>query len=235
MIVKFKNKGNDLYIRASDLRKVSGVGQKTIEKIKEELDLKTDFDLPNKKYDVVYADPPWQYGSKMQQDADRDMKNLDEYYDQLSYLELASMNVGEIANDDSWLFLWVTNSHMDEGVNLMKWWGFEYCTVGFNWIKTYENGSRCVNPSPNTLPSWELCLIGKRGSPPKDQNNVQGYVEAERTEHSKKPNEVRKRIESLVGNDNDMIELFAREKVDRWDVWGNEVNKPEEGSGSDGD
>ena len=53
-------------------------------------------------------------------------------------------------------------------------------------------------------------------------NNIQGLVIEERTKHSKKPIEVKKRIEQLFGNI-PKIELFAREKSYGWDVWGNEV------------
>jgi N6-adenosine-specific RNA methylase IME4 len=56
----------------------------------------------------------------------------------------------------------------------------------------------------------------------KQVNNIYQKVEAERTKHSKKPQEVRNRIELLFG-DLPRIELFARQTSPGWDVWGNEV------------
>ena len=72
----------------------------------------------------------------------------------------------------------------------------------------------------------ELCLLGVKGNPNSWRINksIKQLVKAERTKHSKKPDEVRKRIVELLGTDKKRIELFAREKVDGWDTWGNECN-----------
>ena len=67
-----------------------------------------------------------------------------------------------------------------------------------------------------------MCLLGRKGKPQRICKNIKQLVEAERTTHSKKPEEVRKRIVELMG-DVYRIELFAREKTDGWDTWGNEV------------
>ena len=45
---------------------------------------------------------------------------------------------------------------------------------------------------------------------------------SKRQEHSRKPDEIRKRIIELCG-DIPRIELFARQRVEGWDCWGNEV------------
>ena len=68
----------------------------------------------------------------------------------------------------------------------------------------------------------ELVLLGRKGHPKRIKNNVVQTVFDIRTSHSKKPNEVRMRIVNLMG-DLPRIELFAREKTDGWDVFGNEV------------
>ena len=75
-----------------------------------------------------------------------------------------------------------------------------------------------------TMKGSEICLLATKG---KIHNKIQSHkvrqlVEAERMEHSVKPQEVRNRIVELIG-DLPRIELFARQKTEGWDVWGNEV------------
>jgi len=181
--------------------------------------------VSKKKYNVIYADPPWRFGSKAYQDSNRKMLVLDEtQYNTLSIDDLKMLNIKNIANKDCICFMWVTDSHLKEGIEVLESWGFKYKTIGFNWIKKYKSGSFCVNFAPWTLKSWEVCLIGTKGTMGKYKvvNNIQGLVIEERTKHSKKPIEVKKRIEQLFGNI-PKIELFAREKSYGWDVWGNEV------------
>lgn len=69
----------------------------------------------------------------------------------------------------------------------------------------------------------ELCLLGTKGKPKRKVTNIKQILEAIRTEHSKKPSEVRNLIVDLMGNDCSRIELFARKKTEGWDVWGDEV------------
>lgn len=143
----------------------------------------------------------------------------------MSIRELKQLPVEKIAKENSACFLWVTDSHIKEGIKVLESWGFEYKTVAFNWIKYYNTGNLCINVAPWTLKSWELCLLGTKGkmSKYKTSDKIRGLIEATRTKHSKKPNEVRKRINDLFANKN-KIELFAREKTEGWDVWGNEIN-----------
>jgi site-specific DNA-methyltransferase (adenine-specific) len=57
----------------------------------------------------------------------------------------------------------------------------------------------------------------------KARDDIKGLVADIRDQHSKKPEEVRRRI-VLMCKDLPKIELFARHKTEGWDVWGNEVN-----------
>lgn len=104
----------------------------------------------------------------------------------------------------------------------MKAWGFKYITVAFCWSKHTVNKKKVSNLGRWTMGNVEICLLGRRGKPQRISKNIKQLVEAERTIHSKKPDEVRKRIVELMG-DIPRIELFAREKTKGWDVWGNEV------------
>ena len=177
-----------------------------------------------KKYQIIYADPPWQYGSKYYQDSGRDFKNIHDHYQTMTIEEIKNLDIKNITNRDCACFLWVTDSHLKEGIEILECWGFKYKTVAFNWIKKTPKGETYVNFAPWTLKSSEICLLGIKGNMGqyKKSRNVRQLVEAIRTAHSQKPEEVRKRIEELFGNIN-RLELFAREKTANWDIWGNEI------------
>tara|TARA_R100001530_G_scaffold64920_2_gene46550 strand:+ start:98 stop:790 length:693 start_codon:yes stop_codon:yes gene_type:complete len=188
-------------------------------------------DLPSKKYDIIYADPPWDYGGKMQ--FDKSSKGIDEIdlnknifissasfkYPTLKTNDLMKIPIYEISEDDSLLFMWVTNPHLSQGIELGKAWGFEYRTVAFVWDKMVHN------PGQYTMSYCELCLVFKRGKIPKPRGarNIKQLVRVPRGEHSEKPIEIQKGVEKMFPTQK-RIELFARHKPKNWDVWGLDVN-----------
>lgn len=184
------------------------------------------FNFPDKKYNIIYADPPWNYGSKsaVNNTTGSQIKPLSNHYNTMKLRELEELPIKSITQKDAVCFMWVTDSHLDEALQIFKAWGFKYKTIAFNWIKTTSKGNYCKNVAPWTMKSSEICLLGVKGtmSKYKKANNIESLVIAQRTKHSKKPHEVRKRIDLLFG-DLPKIELFAREKTEGWDVWGNEV------------
>jgi len=189
-------------------------------------------DLPEEKYDIIYCDPPWDYGGKMQFDKSgkKDFnvnweKNIfisaaNFKYPTLKTNEMKKIPIYEIAKDDCLLFMWVTNPHLVQGIELAKAWGFEYRTVAFVWDKMNHN------PGQYTLSYCELCLVFKRGRIPKPRGarNIKQLVRVPRGEHSEKPIEVLKAIELMFPTQK-KIELFARHKPDNWDVWGLDVRE----------
>jgi N6-adenosine-specific RNA methylase IME4 len=68
----------------------------------------------------------------------------------------------------------------------------------------------------------EICLLATKGKPRRRASNIHQVIISHVEEHSKKPEEARRRIEVLTG-DVPKIELFARRYSPGWDVWGNEV------------
>lgn len=147
--------------------------------------------------------------------------------------DIKSLPIHNISDDNCILFLWVTFPLLQEGLDTIKSWGFTYKTIGFNWIKKNKKN---IETNFWGMGNWtrsnsELCLLGIKGKPKRISAKVHSIVETFETEtiespiekHSKKPDIVRYRIEELCG-DIPRIELFAREKVSGWDVWGNEVN-----------
>ena len=186
-----------------------------------------------KKYQIIYADPPWQYGSKElygdkingYKDGQRKrFAKLERIYPTMNLQQIKDLPVKEITADNCACFMWSTDSHLKESIEVMESWGFRYKTIAFVWLKKYGTGTRVYNFAPWTLKSTEICLLGIKGkmSKYKSRNDIKALVEAERTEHSKKPQEVMYRIENLFGG-LEKIELFARSKRIGWDVWGNEV------------
>ena len=177
--------------------------------------------FPNKKYQIIYADPPWSYADKMSGHS----FSLDHEYETQSKQWISNLPVKEIADDTCCLFLWVTSPLLDEGIKVLEDWGFKYKTVAFCWSKYTKNGKEVSNLGRWTMGNVELCILGIKGKPNswRQDNSIKQLVKAERTKHSKKPDEVRKRIVELLGKDKTKIELFARQKTEGWDVWGNEV------------
>ena len=186
--------------------------------------------LPNKKFDIIYADPPWNYNGKLQYDKSSKGKEkidlskkifistADFKYPTLKTNELMAIPINKISKDDCLLFMWVTSPHLDQSIELGKAWGFDYRTVAFVWDKMNHN------PGQYTLSNCELCLVFKRGRIPKPRGarNVQQLIRSPRQEHSKKPIEVMKRIEKMFPSQK-RIELFARKKVKGWSAWGLDV------------
>lgn len=85
-----------------------------------------------KKYNIIYADPPWQYKVYSKKGEGRSAEN---YYHTMNIEDIRSLPVGNIADDDCILFLWITFPCLLEGISVMESWGFTYKTCGFNWVK----------------------------------------------------------------------------------------------------
>ena len=132
--------------------------------------------------------------------------------------ELKALPVTSLTADDCLLFLWTSSPHLDQAIELINAWGFNWATVGFVWDK------QKVNPGFYTMSQCELCLIGKKGKipSPRGARNIRQFVSEERQSHSSKPNEVRNRIELMFPTQT-KLEMFARSTADGWDVFGNEV------------
>ena len=117
---------------------------------------------------------------------------------------------------------WTTDAHLPFAIEVMKCWGFEYATIAFVWNKKEKSGKQVCYYGYWTMKGTEICLLGRRGKVKPIRHNVRQLVEAERREHSRKPDIVRDKIVELLG-DLPRIELFARQRTEGWDVWGDEV------------
>lgn len=175
--------------------------------------------FPNKKYQIIYADPPWSYKDK----AGAGKRGASFKYSTQDKAWLQALPVQTIAADNCVLFLWVTMPMLDEGMALMKAWGFQYKTCAFTWVKKNKVASSWFFGMGNwTRSNAELCLIGKKGTIKRQSASVSSVIDTPIQQHSKKPDCARDKIVTLMG-DLSRIELFARQQSDGWDAWGDEV------------
>lgn len=142
----------------------------------------------------------------------------------MSISDIKNLPIKAITAKDCAIFLWATDAHIKEAIEVMESWGFKYKTIAFIWQKKTITGKTYSTLGAWTLKNCEVCLLGTKGRmlKHKQTNNVKQLVNEVRGRHSRKPNGVRYSIEQLFG-DLPRIELFAREKQEGWHVWGNEV------------
>ena len=192
--------------------------------------------FPNKKYNIIYADPPWRYKDKSLSQGG----GAESHYPTMDVDDICALPVASITAKNCTLFLWATMPMLlFEAPKVITAWGFEYKTCAFVWVKTNKR----TNPKqlvmlPDevfaideflgmgwwTRSNAELCLLAVRGKPKRVSANVRQIIYAPVREHSRKPAETRARIVKLMGN-LPRIELFARHTAPGWDAWGNEVGK----------
>ena len=168
------------------------------------------------KYKTIYADPPWYEtgGGKIRRGADR-------HYPLMKTKDIMAININRWADNNCHLYLWTTNNHLMDALDVIKSWGFVYKTM-ITWMKDRFGLGQYFRGIT------EHCLFSVRGTLPyKIMNNrraqgVTGFT-APKSIHSKKPHQMREMIE-LVSYP-PFIELFARERTEGWDVWGNEIEE----------
>lgn len=188
--------------------------------------------LPDKKkYQVIYADPPWDYGGKLQYDKTTIkgenigfekkifLSSASFQYPTLKLRQLRELDIPSIADDDCILFMWTTGLQLSNAVELGEAWGFTYKTVAFVWDKMMHN------PGRYTLSQTEFVLAFKRGRfpSPRGARNIRQMVAVPRGRHSEKPLEVIEGITKMFPQQ-DKIELFARSSFAGWDNWGLEIS-----------
>jgi N6-adenosine-specific RNA methylase IME4 len=171
-----------------------------------------DVKLPEGKYQVVYADPPWKYGNSMPEYFTEQAN----HYPLMTIDEICNLPIKEISDKNAVLFLWVTSPILEESFEVIKAWGFEYKT-SFIWDKIKHNMGHYSSVR------HEILLLCIKGSYPIQKSKLYDSVlSLERTEHSKKPDYYYEMIEDLYPDSN-KIELFSRNERKGWRVYGNQL------------
>ena len=176
--------------------------------------------FPDRKYQVIYADPPWSFKTYSQKGEKR---SADRHYSCMGIEEIKSLPVNGIADADCTLFIWVTFPLLQEGLETIKRWGFTYKTCAFNWVKRNKKADSLFwGLGYWTRANSEICLLATKGKPKRVSKSVHQVCSARIMRHSQKPQEIRDNIVKLMG-DVPRIELFARETSMGWDGWGDEL------------
>jgi len=171
-----------------------------------------------KKYNIIYADPPWVYQDKSKSHGG----GAESHYKCTPTQELAKIQIP--VEENSVCLMWCTYPQLEEGIKLMKAWGFKYKTVAFTWVKVNKDGSVYMGMGRHTRANAEICLLGIRGKGITRMNaSIYNTQLHPRGKHSEKPQAFRNDIVKLYG-DLPRIELFARQKIQGWDSWGNEID-----------
>jgi len=150
----------------------------------------------------------------------------------MSTEDICKLPIYKIKDDTTILFMWATFPNIGEALKVIEAWGFIYKTVAFTWIKknTKAIDTNFWGMGAYTRANAEVCLIAvsknTKASTQVLRHDIHSVMELPILKHSEKPKEIRIAIENLLG-EVPRIELFARQEVEGWDCWGNEVNLEE--------
>ena len=178
----------------------------------------------DKKYSTILADPPWQFKNRTGKMAP-EHKRLNRY-PTMQLKKIMELPVDKITDNRAHLYLWVPNALLAEGLQVMKAWGFTYKT-NLIWYKVRKDGG----PDRRGVGFYfrnvtEVILFGVKGKnirtlqPGRSQENI---IVKRKREHSRKPDEQYKLIESCSWGP--YLELFARGTRKDWDSWGNQAEE----------
>jgi N6-adenosine-specific RNA methylase IME4 len=162
-------------------------------------------ELPNGRFHVIVADPPWRYDSGNSQP-----------YPTMDIEEIKAMPVAEIAEENAILWLWTTNAHLRVAFDVVEAWGFEYKTL-LTWVKDRMGTGEWLRGQT------EHCMLAVRGKPVFLRGNHTTVLEAGRREHSRKPEEFYTLVEATCPGCR--VELFARQQRHRWASFGNQTRE----------
>jgi len=184
---------------------------------------KCDKEMPQKQYNIIYADPALPqitYSDK------GELRTPQAKYPTVGIEGLKKFPFSRLAADDCWLFMWVYGPWADKINELVTAMGFEVTSKeGFIWVKTTKDGTRpAMGLGYTTRKSAETMLIARRGKPIRFSKGVNQTWFHPRMQHSEKPGLFRNLIVKYAG-DLPRIELFSRHNIDGWDAWGNQIGK----------
>jgi N6-adenosine-specific RNA methylase IME4 len=185
-------------------------------------------DLPDRRYDVILADPPWSYYGQQNK-----WGAAAKFYATAPDEAIVALPVPELLTDRGVLFLWATSPRLDVAMACLAEWKLHFRGIAFVWVKARKDGApigaQGVRPSI-VKPTVEYVLAASRvakGRPmPLADEGVANVILAPKRAHSQKPEQVREAIDRLYPNAS-KLELFARSERPGWDAWGNEVGKLE--------
>lgn len=175
-----------------------------------------------KKFKLIYADCPWNFKTYSDKG---ELKAPQKHYSTMTVDDLKKLPIKDIADKDSILLQWVYQPLLPEAIAVMEAWGYEYKTIALMWRKLTKHGKEHMSTGYYTRAGGEICLLGRRGNPPRPKvRNIRQVFSSSVREHSRKPDEVYDFIEAMY--DPEYLELFSRGSPrPGWVMHGNEVGK----------
>jgi N6-adenosine-specific RNA methylase IME4 len=197
-------------------------GDKTITEAKKEIkkervaaEVQKNEKLPEGKFRVIYADPPWLYATEQHSKTDQET-TIGTKYPSMPTSDIAAMPIVDMCEDDAVLFIWTTSPKLFECKQVIDGWGFTY-KASIIWDKIKHNVGHYVSVR------HEFLLICTRGSCTPDVKKLEdSVVSIERGEHSAKPDYFREWIDRMYPHGK-RVELFSRKKVKGWETFGNQI------------
>jgi N6-adenosine-specific RNA methylase IME4 len=179
-------------------------------------------DLPPFGFDLIMADPPWAF--KTYSDKGH-AKAAQSHYECMSISDIKALPVGHLMAPDAVLWLWATNSMLDQAFDVLRAWGVRFVTAG-TWVKRTAHGKLAFGTGYRLRCANEPFLLATNGNPA-TARNVRSVIEGPVREHSRKPDEAFAEAARLVApiSNARKLELFARESREGWATWGNEATK----------
>jgi N6-adenosine-specific RNA methylase IME4 len=178
----------------------------------------------NKRYRVLVIDPPWNQGKTGKRKA-RPNQTTTLDYPTMSKKELLALPVNQWAEDQSFLWLWATNSKdrktgepiLKTAFDLMEEWGFTFYTM-VTWNK--RTGPCPFGPYQIIT---EHILFGYRGKAvfePDHLGKMQTCFTETPTIHSAKPDSFYQQVADHF--EGPRLDVFARQVREGYDGWGNQ-------------
>ncbi len=176
-----------------------------------------------KQFSTILADPPWQFQNRTGKVAPEHHRLS--RYPTMMLDDIKALPIPQVAATSAHLYLWVPNALLPDGLEVMKAWGFQYKS-NLIWHKIRKDGGsdgRGVGFYFRNV--TEVILFGIRGkkfrtlAPARSQVNM---IQTQKREHSRKPDEQYKLIESC--SPGPYLELFSRGTRKNWTVWGNQAD-----------
>lgn len=173
------------------------------------------------KYNVILADPPWNFVTWSDKG---ETKSPSQHYDCMTIEDICKIPVKDWASDNCALFIWGVWPRIFDVKPVIDAWGFEYSGLAWEWLKWNDvTGKASFGLGYGTRKNVEPCLLARRGKPQLKNRAQRDWMAEARREHSRKPDEQYRRIETMF--DGPYLEMFARQRRDNWDAWGNQVDK----------
>jgi len=203
---KILEKGNPEDIaKLKSGEKTIGEVYKDIRKKEHQDNLKT-HQLPEGKYRLIYADPPWKLGSEPVASTNPEAIG---YYPRMTVDEIIEVPLHDICEENAALFLWAPPQLLEEALDVLHAWGFEYRSI-FTWQKS--KGA----PGLYNRIDQEFLIVGEKGNCQPETDEIVSSIHCIEKKGASKPDEFRKIIENLYLSTENKVELYPRKKCEGW-------------------